>query len=120
VVACAEGPNLGATVLPELDSTAPLLLFAQIARLALGHAGALLSEALHHGGQERPSPDGHDRISRTMNETRSLYDFLSPYAADAFELTLNCPHPAAQLRCDFFVRESLHLQEGDLAQHFFT
>jgi len=42
-----------------LDPLLPLLLFARIARSAVGHGNALLSEVLDHGRQEREPPDGH-------------------------------------------------------------
>src|SRR5205807_2001527 len=59
-VAVTEGADAEATVPPELEPTSPLLFFARIARFARGHDVALLSRALHHGRQERCSPDGHE------------------------------------------------------------
>ncbi len=35
-----------------------MLFFARIARFAVGHDDALLSEGFHHGCQERDPPDG--------------------------------------------------------------
>jgi len=46
MVASAEGPDCEATVLSELDPASPMLLFARIARLAVGHDDALLSETI--------------------------------------------------------------------------
>ena len=65
----AEGPDGQAAFLPLVNPAAPLLFFARIARFALGHENALLSEALHHGGQERDSPDGHDSFAAARNES---------------------------------------------------
>ncbi|HEY7327870.1 MAG TPA: hypothetical protein VH592_09535, partial [Gemmataceae bacterium] len=45
--------------LPELNQASPVLLFLRIARFAVGHEDALLSEGLHHGCQERDPPDRH-------------------------------------------------------------
>src|SRR5207247_2344214 len=45
-VAGTEGPDTQATVLPLLHPASPALFGARIARLALGHGVALLSEAI--------------------------------------------------------------------------
>jgi hypothetical protein len=52
-VAGTESADTQASVLPLLNPCTPVLFFARIVRVAFGHGVALLSEALHHAGQER-------------------------------------------------------------------
>ena len=43
-----------------------MLLFTRIARFAVGHEDALLSEGLHHGCQERDPPDGDEQLKASL------------------------------------------------------
>ncbi|HEY7326107.1 MAG TPA: hypothetical protein VH592_00600, partial [Gemmataceae bacterium] len=54
------------------NQASPVLLFLRIARFAVGHEDALLSEGLHHGCQERDPPDRHSQqhIALGQNDLR--------------------------------------------------
>src|SRR5262249_31299881 len=68
-VPITEVPDGEAPVLPELDPASPVLFFARIARFAVGHEGALLSEDI------RP------RLSRTRlaGRTRKCLSLQTPF-----------------------------------------
>ena len=68
--------------LPLTDPMPPLTFLPLVPRSAVGHGGALPSEGLDHGRQERDPPDGDvDRdvyiygVARTIDENGQCYYF---------------------------------------------
>jgi hypothetical protein len=96
VVSSAESSNRETAVLPEWDQASPMLLFVRIARFAVGHDDALLSED----------------IAPLLSRTRSAGQTLNNDLKGQVNAT-GLPGDKGEVRSHVqgFMRQLLHLPE---------